>query len=542
MDYDAIIVGAGHNGLVASCYLALRGLKVLVLERRNVVGGAAVTEELWPGYKISRLSYSYSLFSPKIVSDLHLDQVGLEVVSSDTELFVPFEDGRYLIVWSDPHRTVKEISRYSERDAKSYLEFEEYWRRVGAALGELMLSPPLDLTSLLTLSQLTDATKILRHVGELMETSRFLRAFSSHFSQPREAIDVLRTLAFMSVHDFLSEYFESEEVRAAFVPRGLIGTMVGPRTPGSAYVLAHHMMGESTGKSSSWGYLKGGMGALSLALASRASALGVHLMLGAEVQEISVKDGKVSGVRLKDGRFFQSRVVLCNASPKHMVELVGREKVGEEYAKAIDRFKDQGCVLKFNAAISELPDYRALPGKQVGPQHSGITSISPTEDYAERAFDEAKYGRFSKEPVLRVVHHSVHDPSMAPPGHHTVSIFALYFPYHHRWDSMKEEATDAVVDALSTFAPNFRSSIVHQETLTPLDLEREFRLPRGNIFHGEITPDQMFSFRPAPGWSGYRTPVKGLYLCGSGAHPGGGVTGAPGHNAAMIVLKDLGLN
>ncbi|WP_158613735.1 phytoene desaturase family protein [Sulfodiicoccus acidiphilus] len=545
MKYDAVVIGAGHNGLVAACYLAKAGLKVAVVERRSVPGGAAVTEELWPGYKVSRLSYSYSLFSPKIVEDLKLKESGLEVVESDVELFVPFEDGRYLTIWSDPRKTVKEISNFSVKDAEAYLKFEAYWRKVGSALNDLMLSPPPDLTQLVTLSDaISDPIRAVKQLGSLLDMSKAVRAFASHFDNPREAVEVTRTLMFASVHDFLSEYFETEEVKAAFVPRGLIGTMVGPRTPGSAYVLAHHMMGESTGRASSWGYLKGGMGGLSWALTKRARSLGAQVYLGVEVEEILVSDGKVRGVRLGDGRTFEASVVLSNASPKHTIKLIGRDKVDQDYVRAVDRLKDQGCVLKFNAAISELPDYKALPGKGVGPQHRGITSIGPSEDYAERAFDDAKYGRFSREPVLRVVHHSVHDPTMAPPGKHTISIFALYFPYDLKegdWDSLRDQAADAVIDALSNFAPNFRGSLLQRDVLTPLDLEREFMLPKGNIFHAEITPDQMFSFRPVIGWSSYRTPINGLYLCGSATHPGGGVTGAPGHNAAFTVLRDLGL-
>ncbi len=347
---------------------------------------------------------------------------------------------------------------------------------------------------------------------------------------------------FGSVSELLDEYFESEYVKAAICPRGLIGTMVGPKSAGSAYVLGHHVIGGSSGETGIWGYLKGGMGALSNAIAASAASFGAEIITRSSVAKITVRDSIAEGVELTDGTKIKSKYVVSNADPKQtFLKLVGPDLFDKNFVKEVEKIKDEGCVLKLNAALSELPDYAALPGKGLGLQHRGITSIGPSVDYCEQAFDDAKYGRPSKHPFLRVVYHSANDPDLAPTGKHTMSIFAQYFPYdlvNGNWDEIKEEVGDNVIDTLNDYAPNLKKSIIHREVITPLDMEREFSLPRGNIFHMEITPDQMFFFRPVAGWASYKTPIKGLYLCGSGTHPGGGVTGAPGYNSAQVVLNE----
>jgi phytoene dehydrogenase-like protein len=506
--YDAVIIGAGHNGLVAACYLARAGMKVAVFERREVVGGAAVTEELWNGFKISRLSYSYGLFDPKIVRDLRLAKFGLKVIPAEADLFVPFPDGKHIFVWTDADRTVKEFRAFSERDARGYRRYLQLWER-------------LDMTML-----------PLRYKAEVKASDLF------DCFERAGTVEDLRWALFGSVAELLDEFFESDHVKAALCPRGLIGTFVGPKTPGSAWVLAYHMMGESSGTTGAWGWLAGGMGALSEALASCATSFGAEILTGREVSKILV-DGRATGVELRDGTKVRAKHIISNADPKQtFLKLVGKEHLEPRFVAAIERLKDEGCVVKVNAAIRELPDYSAFPGGP-GPQHRGITSIGPSVDYCQSAFEDAAHGAPSRHPFLRVGHHSANDPTMAPPGMHVMSIFSQYFPYSLKsgdWEDLREEVGDRIVSALSEYAPNVKGSIVHREVLTPADLEREFMLPKGNIFHVEITPDQSFFMRPLPGWSSYETPIRSLYLCGSGARPGGGVTGLPGHNAAKVVL------
>jgi phytoene dehydrogenase-like protein len=512
-NYDVTIVGGGHNGLVSAAYLAKQGMKVAVFEKRPIVGGAAITEEVWPGYKISRLSYAYSLFDPQIVKDLMLEANGLKVVSTDPDLFVPFPDGKYAFIWADEKKTAEGFRKFSERDARNYLKYLEFWKGVSELLGPLMLSPP---------PKLEDFTG-------LFETS--------------EALEALKVLMFSSVSELLDEYFESDYVKAAICPRGLIGTMVGPKSPGSAYVLGHHVIGGSTGETGLWGYLKGGMGSLSEAIARSARSFGAQIVTGSGVSKITVNDGTASGVELEDGTKVRSKYVLSNADPKQtFFRLVGREKIDPSFAKSLEKIKDEGCVVKVNAALEELPDFRALPGKTLGPQHRGIASVGPSVEYCEKAFDDAKYGKPSEHPFLRTVFHSANDPDLAPAGKQTMSIFAQYFPYNlakGSWDERKEEVGDNIIETLNEYAPNLKKSIIHREVITPLDMERQFSLPKGNIFHMEITPDQMFFFRPVAGWASYKTPIKNLYLCGSGTHPGGGVTGAPGYNAAQMLISDI---
>jgi phytoene dehydrogenase-like protein len=512
-EYDALVIGGGHNGLVSAAYLARGGLDVAVFEKRGIVGGAAITEEVWKGFKVSRLSYAYSLFDPQIVKDLKLAEHGLRVVSTDPDLFVPFPDGKYAFIWEDAKKTAQGFEKFSKNDAKRYFEYLDFWKGVSELLGSLMLSAPPPLED-----------------------------FVSVFQTP-ESLEGLKVLMFGSVSDLLDEYFESEYVKAAICPRGLIGTMVGPKSPGSAYILGHHVIGGSSGETGIWGYLKGGMGALSDSIAASAREFGAEIATGKSVKKIIIQDGAVKGVELEDGTRVKGKYILSNADPKQtFLKLVGKEYLDPTFVKEVGKIKDEGCVLKVNAALDELPDYTALPGKTLGLQHRGITSIGPSVDYCEEAFDDAKYGRPSKHPFLRVVYHSANDPDLAPVGKHTMSIFSQYFPYNlengENWDEIKEEVGDNVIATLNEYAPNLKKSIIHREVITPLDMEREYSLPRGNIFHMEITPDQMFFFRPVAGWSSYRTPIKGLYLCGSGTHPGGGVTGAPGYNAAQVVLGE----
>jgi phytoene dehydrogenase-like protein len=513
MKYDAVVIGAGHNGLVAANYLAKAGMRVIVLERRNVPGGACVTEEVWPGFRISRLAYAYSLFNGDVVKELDLKRHGLEIVSPEIDVFVPFGDGTYLALCEDVEKTKKEIAKFSTHDVKGYEEYSAFWKEVGLLLSSIGTGPPPPL----------------KDIAALLE-------------EP-ESTDLMKKVIFYSVRDLLDEFFEDDHVKAAFMARGLIGTFASPSTPGTAYVLGHHVIGEAAGGQGVWGYPRGGMGGLSFALVSALKEAGGEMLLGASVSKIEIKDSAVVGVALSDGRTIETKVVLANSDPKQtMLKLVGEEHLDSGLAKRLRQLKDEGCVVKLNAALKGLPKYKDYP-THPGPHLEGITGIGPSPNYFEKAYFDALTGRFSEKPLLRVVYPTVTDPSLAPKGYHTMSVFAQYFPYNLRgrgWDESKELAADAIFNTLEEFAPGIRDLVYKYEVLTPLDMEREFSLPRGNIFHLEILPSQMLSFRPTPELSGYKTPIKGLYLCGSGSHPGGGVTGGPGFNAAKIALKDLG--
>ncbi len=509
--YDAVVVGGGHNGLVAANYLARKGMKVIVLERRHVPGGACVTEEVWPGFKISRLAYAYSLFRSEIVQDLDLKRHGLDIVSPEVDVFVPFGDGTYLSLCEDSAMTEKEIAKFSAKDVKGYREYSEFWKGVGLLLGSIGMGPPPPL----------------KEIASLLEDP--------------ESTDLMKKVIFYSVRELLDEFFEDDHVKAAFMARGLIGTFASPSTPGTAYVLGHHVIGEAAGGQGVWGYVRGGMGGLAYALVNALKEAGGELLLRTPVSRITTKDSAVTGVTLADGKSIQSKVVLANADPKQtMLKLVGEEYLDSGLVKRLGALKDEGCVVKLNAALKGLPKYKDYP-THMGPHLEGITGIGPSPDYFEKAYFDALTGRISERPLLRVVYHTVTDPSLAPKGYHTMSVFAQYFPYHLRngnWDETRESAANVIFDTLDEFAPGIRDLVYKFEVLTPLDLEREFSLPRGNIFHAEILPSQMLSFRPTPELSGYKTPIKGLYLCGSGSHPGGGVTGGPGYNAAQVALKD----
>jgi len=509
--YDVVVIGAGHNGLVAANYLAKAGLKTLVVEKRKVVGGACVTEELWPGYRINRLAYAYSLFRGEIVKDLSLERYGLQILTPEVDVFVPFGDGKYFTIWSDSKKFLKEIEKFSKRDAEAYQEYRRFWHEVAELFGPLMLQEPPPLQT----------------IAALLE-------------EP-ESAEAMRRLMFYSVRDFLDEYFESEYVKAAFMARGLIGTFAGPSTPGTAYVLAHHIIGESAGEQGVWGFVKGGMGMLSQALAKALRDNGGELVTGVAVDRIVVKDGEAKGVELEDGRRVEARYIVSNADPKRtLLKLVGEEHLDKNLAKRLKAVKDEGCVVKVNAALSGIPEFRDAPSKR--PYLEGIVGIGPSVEYYEKAYFDALVGNFSERPLLRCVIHSILDDTVAPAGKHTLSIFSQYFPYRLKrgsWNEFREKAYENVMNALEEFAPNVRKLVERYEVITPLDMEREFSLPRGNIFHAEIIPSQMLVFRPTIELSKYKTPIKGLYLCGSGTHPGGGVTGAPGYNCAHKIIEEL---
>ncbi len=513
---DAIVVGGGHNGLVAAAYLAKAGMKVLVLERRAVVGGASVTEEVFPGVRFSRLAYSAGLLRPEIIADLELAKFGYQAFPFDPQFFLPFPNGDSILLWNDNEKNAKELARFSKKDAETYPKYVAFWTEVMELIEAMVLEAPPPLPDLIGMFRGADAEELAKRI------------------------------LLQSAAELLDEFFESDEVKAMLVTATTIGLPAGPKTPGTALMLGHMLLHEINGVKQTFGYAKGGMGGISEALAKAARHFGTEIRVGAAVKRIRTRDGRAIGVELADGTPIDANLVLSNLDVKTtFLDLLPPDEIDREFLEKVRRVKASGVVTKVNCVLSELPDFTCRPGKTVQPHHKGYIDVCPNVDYLERAWDDAKWGHPSKEPFLDCVLHSVTDPSLAPPGKFTLSIYSQYFPYHlakGTWDDRREEAGDAIVETLARFAPNLRRTVENREVITPLDMEREWGLLHGCIYQTDMTPDQLFSLRPVPGWSGYRTPVRGLYLCGSSAHPGGGVTGAPGRNAAMVALEDSSRN
>jgi phytoene dehydrogenase-like protein len=524
--YDAIVAGGGHNGLVTAAYLARTGLKVLVLERREMVGGCAVTEELWPGYKVSTAAYLSSLMQPRIIEELELERFGYHVEPKEPPFFSPFPDGRYLFTWQDPKRTLEEIAKFSRRDADRFPAYEDHLEKLAVVVESLLLVTPPEMPP--------------SRAGDLVEYLKLLARFRKLGTAELAALVKIFT---QSAADFLNEWFESPELKVTLATDGVIGANGGPRSAGTAYILLHHVMGGVGGRRGVWGFVRGGMGAVSEAIASSARKSGAEIRTNASVKSILVRNGKTAGVVLESGEEISARVVASNLDPKAtFLKLVDPGALPEDFLAAIQRFRCEGTSCKINLALNGLPDFKCLPGTP-GPQHKATMHLCPSIDYVERAWDDAKYGRPSQSPLLEMTVPSMYDATLAPPGKSVMGIFLQYAPYTLRqgnWDDLREPFAERVLDIIEEYAPNMRSLIEHRQVLTPLDLERRFGITGGNIFHGEMSLDQMFLMRPVAGWARYRTPVRGLYLCGSGAHPGGGVMGAPGYNAAREIRKDLG--
>jgi phytoene dehydrogenase-like protein len=520
--YDAIVIGAGHNGLVTACYLARAGLRVLVLERRHVVGGACVTEETFPGYKVSTAAYVNSLFHTAIVRDLNLASYGYEVLARDPSSFTPFPDGRSLTMGPDTDMTRKEIAKFSARDAERYPQYEAMLERVAAVVEPTLTMTPPDLLRPRPgdLKTLLSLTRSLRRLGD----------------GAGEAVEILTGAA----RPILDRWFESEELKGTLATDAIIGAMASPSMPGTAYVLFHHVMGEAGGKRGVWGYMRGGMGGLTQALAAAARDLGADIRCETEVARILVEDDRAVGVAVSTGDEYLAPIVASNADARvTFLGMLDRAALPEPFVADVERISYASASLKINVALAELPNFRAVPGTEPGPQHRGTIHICPDQDYIERAFDDAKYGRPSEEPVLECTIPSVVDPTVSPPGRHLMSMFIQYAPYELRdgsWDDQREAFADRCFDVLNEYAPNFKDAVLERQVLTPVDLERVFNLTGGNIFQGAMTPGQLFAFRPVPGYARYRTPIDGLYLCGAAAHPGGGVMGTPGLNAAREIL------
>jgi phytoene dehydrogenase-like protein len=521
--YDAVVIGAGHNGLVCAAYLARAGKRVLVLERSEHIGGAARSEEVFPGFKFSVFSYVVSLLRPEIIRDLDLPRHGLHILPLESTL-TPLSNGDYLAQWGDHDQNRRELARHSLRDAEAYDEFGRLMYQMARAVKPFLGMTPPDPTSL--------APSDLIGFARMAKNLRGLGAAQFH---------ALHKLLTMSSADYLEEWFETEGLKATKSASGIIGTFQGPRSPGTAYVLLHHYMGEIDGVFRAWGFAKGGNGSVSAAIAGAARALGVEIRTVAPVERVLVRNGRASGVVLEGGDEIPAQLVVSSADPRRtFMRLVGREHLPPDFVDGIERFKFRGSSGKVNLALSELPNFTCLPGD--GPHLRGAISVSPSIDYLERAYDDAKYGEVSRRPYMDIVIPSMIDPGMAPPGRHVMSIFVQYVPYNVNggWTDAKREAFgDTVVDTLSEHAPNLKAAILHRQVITPADIECMVGLTEGNIFQGELALSQMFFLRPVPGWAKYRTPVRGLYQCGSGTHPGGGVMGASGRNSALTILGEL---
>ncbi|HXV40701.1 MAG TPA: NAD(P)/FAD-dependent oxidoreductase [Steroidobacteraceae bacterium] len=520
--YDAIVIGGGHNGLVNAAYLARAGKKVVVLEQRELLGGAAVSEQVFPGFTFSVFSYVVSLLRPEIIRDLELPKHGMQILPLESTV-TPLPDGDYFAMWGDADLTRREICRHSPLDAEAVTEFGRLMSLMARAVKPILGMIPPDPTSLAP-ADLRGLLKLGGHFKSLGE----------------EKFHALWKLMTMSSADYLDEWFECGPLKATKSASGIIGTFMGPRSPGSAYVLLHHYMGEIDGAYRAWGFCKGGNGTISNAIAAAAHARGATLRTGSPVKQVLVKGGRATGVVLENGDEYQAPVVVSGLDARRtFLDLVDARELPDDLLAEIRRFRFRGSSGKVNLALSELPDFSCMPG--VGVQHRGAFSISPSVDYLERAYDDAKYGEFSRRPYMDIVFPSMIDPGMAPPGRHVASIFVQYCPYHVNggWTEAKREAFgDAVVDTLAEYAPNLKRAILHRQVLTPADIEATTGLSEGNIFQGELALQQLFFLRPAVGWAGYRTPIAGYYQCGSSTHPGGGVMGAPGKLAAERILAD----
>jgi phytoene dehydrogenase-like protein len=526
---DALIVGGGHNGLVCAAYLAAAGLAVTVLERRAVVGGAAVTEEFHPGFRNSVAAYTVSLLNPKVIRDLQLAHYGLRIVERALSNFLPTADGRYLRTGGDC--TADEVARFSTRDAQRLSGYGERLETIADVLRELVLQAPPNVV----------------HGNWAAALPELLRAAGMGARLRRLDLDLQRELLQLfssSAGDYLDGWFESDPIKAVYGFDGIVGNYASPYTPGSAYVLLHHVFGEVNGKKGAWGHAIGGMGAITQAMARCALARGVDIRLQSAVREILVEGGRAVGAVTETGQVIRARAVISNLNPKLLYQrLIDPALLSPQFRERIGQWRCASGTFRMNVALSELPDFSCRPGKSLADHHTAGIIMAPTLGYMEQAYFDARTFGWSKQPIVEMLIPSTVDDSLAPPGQHVASLFCQHvapeLPNGESWDLHRERVADLMIDTVNGFAPNFRAAVLGRQIMSPLDLERTFGLIGGDIFHGALQLDQLFSARPMLGHADYRGPLPGLYMCGSGTHPGGGVTGAPGHNAAREILADF---
>ena len=528
-EYDVVVLGGGHNGLVCAAYLGRAGLKVKVLERRGIVGGAAVTEEFHPGFRNSIASYTVSLLNPKVIADLELRRHGLKILERPMMNFLPLPDGRYLLTGNG--RTKSEIAKFSKRDADRYDVYGSKLEEIADILRNLVLRAPPNVVEGLGL-------RGLREFGRAAALGNDLRHLD--LEQQRLLLDLFTKPA----ADVLDEWFESAPLKALLGFDSIVGNYASPYDPGTAYVLLHHAFGEVNGKKGAWGHAVGGMGAITQAMSLAAAEHGVDIQTNAEVAEVLVDKGRATGVVLRDGNVVKGRALAANVNLKLLyTRLMPEDALPPDFLTRMRNFKCGSGTFRMNVALSALPSFTALPGKEAGAHHGAGVIIGPSLEYMDTAYRDARRHGWSREPIIEMLMPSTLDDSLAPPGAHVASLFCQHvapeLPDGRSWDEAREEVADLMIATVDAYAPGFANSVVGRQALSPLDLEREFGLVGGDIFHGALTLNQLFFARPMLGYADYRGPLPGLYHCGSGAHPGGGVTGAPGHNAARAILSDL---
>jgi phytoene dehydrogenase-like protein len=526
---DAVIIGGGHNGLVCAAYLAAAGLKVTVLERRGVAGGAAVTEEFHPGFRNSVAAYTVSLLNPKVIRDLDLRRHGLRVVERGLANFLPLDETQYLKVGAG--KTEGEVAKFSARDAGRLGDYGRRLDVIADVLRDLVLETPPNVT----------AGGWLEALPELLRSARLGKRLAKlDLPMRRELLD----LFVKSAGDYLDAWFESAPIKAAYGFDGIVGNYASPYTPGSGYVLLHHVFGQVNGKKGAWGHAIGGMGAITQAMASAAAERGVDIRLASPVREVLVEAGRAVGVVTQDGEAIRARSVVSNLNPKLLYgSLIDPGALPQDFRERISHWRCGSGTFRMNVALSELPDFSVLPGRSQAEHHTAGIIMAPSLAYMEQAYLDAKAGGWSKRPIVEMLIPSTLDDSLAPRGQHVASLFCQHvapvLPGGASWDAHREQVADVMIDLVNSHAPNFKASVLGRQIMSPLDLERTFGLIGGDIFHGALSLDQMFSARPMLGHGDYRGPLKGLYMCGSGTHPGGGVTGAPGHNAAREIIADF---
>jgi phytoene dehydrogenase-like protein len=526
---DVVIIGGGHNGLVCAAYLAAAGLKVTVLERRGVVGGAAVTEEFHPGFRNSVAAYTVSLLNPKVIRDLDLPRHGLKVVERKLANFLPLDERQYLKIGAG--RTEQEVAKFSARDASRLASYGERLDLIADVLRDLVLETPPNVTAggwFAAMPELLRSARMGKRIAKLDMTMR------------RELLD----LFVKSAGDYLDNWFESAPIKAVYGFDGIVGNYASPYAAGSGYVLLHHVFGQVNGKKGAWGHAIGGMGAISQAMARAATMRGVEIRVASPVREVLVESGRAVGVVTEAGEAIRARSVVSNLNPKLLFgSLIDPHALPQDFLERISHWRCASGTFRMNVALSELPDFSALPGRSLAEHHTSGIIMAPSLAYMEQAYLDAKAGGWSKRPIVEMLIPSTLDDSLAPPGQHVASLFCQHvapvLPNGASWDAHREQVADVMIDLVNSHAPNFKASVLGRQIMSPLDLERTFGLIGGDIFHGALSLDQMFSARPMLGHADYRGPLKGLYMCGSGTHPGGGVTGAPGHNAAREIIADF---
>lgn len=527
--HDVVIIGGGHNGLVCSAYLAMAGLSVVVLEQRHIVGGAAVTEEFSPGFSNSVAAYTVSLLQPRIIRDLELYARGLRIVERPIANFLPLDDGRFLKVGGD--QTKREIAKFSARDADRLDDYQTRLVAISNVLRSVALETPPNAVEGAPLAAITELIKAGRIANRVRALGLELQ---------RDFLDLFTA----SAGDFLDGWFESTPIKAVFGFDSIVGNYASPYTPGSAYVLLHHCIGEVNGKRGVWGHAIGGMGAITQSMSKAAAAHGVEIRVSTRVRRVIVENGRAIGIETDTGDTVRGAVVVAGINPKLLyLDLVDSTDLPQEFRRRMEKWRCGSGTFRMNVALSELPDFTSLPGRAAAEHHAAGIIIAPSLSYMEQAYFDARTYGWSRRPIVELVIPSTLDDTLAPRGQHVASLFCQHVapqaPNGSSWDEYRDTVADLMIETVDLYAPNFRRSVLARQVFSPLDLERTFGLVAGDIFHGSLDPGQLFSARPMLGYADYRGPIAGLYLCGAGSHPGGGVTGAPGHNAAREILRDF---